>query len=304
MKILITGGAGFIGGNLTRRLVREGHEVTVVSTGSESNLQGVKKTIYMGLDGIAWDQVWDKEVVFHQMANNDTLCDDKEEMFRANVYGPMTLFHQCLAGGCKKFIYASSTAVYGNSAAPYVEDFTPVSPTSVYGESKAKFDEFAMNFAKEHNVQVIGLRYCNVYGPGEERKGRRMSMIGQLLNKMIQNKEPELFRYGEQKRDWIYVDDVVEANILAMENNNFKGEIYNLGTGRSYTFNHLITTINDILEKELPPKYIDCNIDYKKYQNHTECDINKIKRELGFDPKFSLKSGIREYYANIINSKT
>lgn len=304
MKILITGGAGFIGGNLAKRFVREGHEVTIVSTGSENNLQGVKKTIYMGLDGIAWDQVWDKEVLFHQMANNDTLCNDKDEMFRANVYGPMTLFHQCLYGGCKKFIYASSTAVYGKSAAPYIENFTPVNPINVYGESKAKFDEFAMNFAKEHNVQVIGLRYCNVYGPGEGKKGRRMSMIGQFLNKMMKGEEPELFRYGEQKRDWIYVDDVVEANILAMQNNNFKGEIYNLGTGKSYTFNHLITTINDVLEKELPPKYIDCNIDYEKYQNHTECDISKIKRELGFNPKFSLKSGIREYYANIISPKT
>lgn len=300
MKILVTGGCGFVGRNLTKKLIQEGHQVTVTATGSEPKIDGVFKTIYMGLDGIAWDQVWGQDVVFHQMANNDTLCVDRDEMFRANVYGPMTLFFQCLNGGCKKFIYASSTAVYGDSKAPYVEEFTPINPLNFYGESKATFDEFAMQFAVDNDVEVIGLRYCNIYGPGEEQKGKRMSMVGQFLRDMLKNKRPKVFRNGEQKRDWLFVSDAVEGNILAMKSNlkEKKGQIYNLGTGRSYSFNFLIKTINEILGKKLEPDYIDCDFE-TVYQNHTECDIGKIKRELGFNPKFSLKSGIENYYQEI-----
>jgi ADP-L-glycero-D-manno-heptose 6-epimerase len=300
LKILVTGGGGFVGRSLTKRLIEHGHQITITATGSEPVIPGVFKTVYMGLDGIAWDQVWNKDVLFHQMANNDTLCKDKDEMFRANVYGPMTLFYQCLNGGCKKFIYASSTAVYGDSPAPYVEDYTPVNPLNYYGESKAKFDEFAMDFAKENNVEVIGLRYCNIYGPGEEQKGKRMSMVGQLLRTMLDNKKPKIFNDGEQQRDWLYVNDVVDGNILAMKSSSQdkKGKIYNIGTGESHSFNCVIDTINKVIGKKIKPEYVHC--DFKEtYQSRTACDISKIKRELGFIPKFSLESGITKYYQEI-----
>jgi ADP-L-glycero-D-manno-heptose 6-epimerase len=299
-KILVTGGGGFIGRNLTKKLIEQGHQVAITATGEDLFIPGVCKTIYMGLDGIAWDQTWNKDVVFHQMANNDTLCKDKDEMFRANLYGPMTLFKQCFYGGCKKFIYASSTAVYGDSQVPYIEDFTPIKPLNYYAESKAKFDEFAMEFSKENNVDVIGLRYCNIYGPGEEQKGKRMSMIRQILNVMLESKRPKIFRDGEQKRDWLYVDDVVDANILAMNSSlkEKKGRIYNVGSGRAFSFNQIIETINRIMGKKIKPEYIDC--DFKeKYQSYTECDIQKIKTELNFVPKFSLESGVENYYKKI-----
>lgn len=300
LKILVTGGGGFVGRNLTKKLVEQGHQVTITATGTEPVIPGVSKIVYMGLDGIAWDQTWNKDVLFHQMANNDTLCKDKDEMFRANVYGPMNLFYQCLNGGCKKFIYASSTAVYGGSPAPYIEDFTPINPLNFYGESKARFDEFAMEFAKENNVEVVGLRYCNVYGPGEEHKGKRMSMVGQLLRAMLENGKPKLFNNGEQRRDWLYVEDVVGGNILTMQSNfkEKKGRIYNIGTGEARSFNNLIEIINKVIGKKIEPDYIDCCFK-ETYQDHTECDISKIKRELGFYPKFSLESGITKYYQSI-----
>lgn len=300
LKILVTGGGGFVGRNIVKKLVKYGHQVSITSTGAEPKIDGIFKTIYMGLGGIAWDQVWGKDVVFHQMANNDTLCDDKDEMFRANLYGPITLFNQCLYGGCRKFIYASSTAVYGDSPAPYVEDFTPINPLNFYGESKARFDEFAMSFAKENNVQVIGLRYCNIYGPGESHKGKRMSMIGQILRQILKGQSPKIFRDGEQKRDWLYVSDVVEGNILAMNSNTpNQGTIYNLGSGVASTFNKIVQIINEVTKSKVQPDYIDCNFE-STYQYHTQCDIEKIKRELGFYPQFSLQSGIEDYYKNFI----
>ncbi len=298
MKILVTGGSGFVGRNLSQRLIKEGHEVTITSTGSEAVIQGAAKVLYMGLTGIDWDKVRNQDVVIHLMANNDTLCRDSEEMFRANVYGPVDLFNFALKNGCKKFIYASSTAVYGSEQAPYDEGKTPVNPINIYGKSKAVFDEFATSFGKENSISVIGLRYCNIYGPGEEQKGRRMSVIGQIIRTMLKGQRPVLFKDGEQKRDWIYVDDVVDANILSIEK-DISG-IFNIGSGESHSFNEIIEAVNRVMGSNIKPEYIDCPFP-DNYQSYTQCNIIKAKRELGFDPKFSFISGIETYYKDLIS---
>jgi ADP-L-glycero-D-manno-heptose 6-epimerase len=302
-KVLVTGGGGFIGRNLTERLVKDGHETTITSTGSEPT-GNVQKVLYHSLAGIDWKSVRGMDVVFHQMANNDTRCLDREEMYRTNVRAARKLFEVALDGGCKKFVYASSTAVYGNAPAPYTED-TPIQPLNPYAESKAAFDDFAMDFAKENNVSVIGLRYCNVYGPGESHKGKRMSMIGQILRKMLSNEEIVLFKDGTQKRDWAYIKDVVDANILASESN--RTGIYNIGAGGSWSFNEVFeeawtamkirTAYGGIENAPKVPhiKYIDCPFP-ESYQSHTECCIEKASRELGYSPKYDIKTGIREYF--------
>lgn len=299
MKVLVTGGSGFVGRNLVKKLIEENHEVTITTSGSEPDIEGVSKTLYMGLEGIDFNYLKDQEVVFHLMANNDTLCNDVEEMYRANLIGPKNIFYNLLKNGCKKFIYASSTAVYGAEPAPYVEDVTAVNPLNIYGHSKSDFDNFAMSFAEEHEAQVIGLRYCNIYGPGENNKGRRMSTIGQLIRQMIKNKNPKLFKFGEQKRDWVYIKDVVNANILSMESD--RTGIFNIGSGESHSFNEVVQEINKVLNKNLNIEYIDCNFK-EAYQDHTQCDISKAKKELGFYPKFFLRSGIKEYCQDLINS--
>lgn len=298
MRVLVTGGSGFIGQHLTKRLIKDGHEVLITSTGAEPKVEGVHKVLYMGLTGIDWKEINKLDVVFHQMANNDTRCSDEREMFLANVYGPSQLFDKAAAGGCKRFVYASSTAVYGESPAPYVEDKTEVRPLNVYGHSKAKFDTFAMKFARDYDVTVTGLRYCNVYGPGEEHKGKRMSMIGQIINSMLNNETVKLFTDGEQKRDWIHVSDVVEANLLAMNREKGRaGEIYNIGSGKAETFNTIIEIIR-IFRRSYPMnsavEYIDCPF-ADEYQNFTECNIDKARRDLGFEPKYDLALGISNY---------
>lgn len=294
MKIFITGGGGFVGRNLTKQLLQQNHEITITSTGSDFVNPAVSKVAYCGLTGIDFNLLRNQEVLIHLMANNDTLCKDKEEMFRTNVYGPIELFRKAASFGCKKIIYASSTAVYGSENPPYKEEETPINPLNAYGESKALFDDFAMKFAKENNITIIGLRYCNIYGPGEEQKNKRMSFIGQILHKTLQKKQINLFKFGEQKRDWIYIEDVIEANLLALQN-SIASNIFNVGSGCSHAFNEIICNINNLFDLNIVPKYIDC--DFKnQYQSYTECDISKIKRELGFVPKFSLKSGIKKYY--------
>lgn len=298
LKVLVTGGGGFVGRNLTERLVADGHEITIVATGSEPT-NNVHKVLYPSLEGIDWSHVSGKDVVFHQMANNNTRCFDREEMWRANVSGPMRLFEEALRGGCKKFVYASSTAVYGNAPAPYTED-TPIQPLLPYAESKAIFDKFAMSFAEENKVSVVGLRYCNVYGPGEDHKGKMMSMIGQMMRKMMAGQDVTLFTDGTQKRDWVYVRDVVKANILAMESG--RTGIYNIGSGNSWSFNDVFDTIwkaVKIYSADSKPrmphlKYVDCPFP-ESYQSHTECCIKKATEELGYVPDYDLTKGIKAY---------
>ena len=299
MKILVTGGSGFVGRNLTENLVKNGHEVIITSTGNEPTISGVKKVLYMGLNGIDQNYLSSLDAVIHLMANNDTLCTDREEMFRLNVDGPKDLFNKAFEKGCRRFIYASSTAVYGNEPAPYIEDKTPINPLNVYGESKAAFDEFAMGFAKKNSVMVYGFRYCNIFGPGEDQKGRRMSLIGQILRQVKNNQKVKLFEFGEQKRDWVYVKDVVQANLRALDRfEPGKGLVLNIGSGKSYSFNELIKIVSEVTWKRINPEYIPCTFK-DSYQNHTECDINKAKKELGYHPEFSLRSGIEEYYKSL-----
>ena len=302
LKVLVTGGGGFVGRNLTERLVKDGHEVTITATGSEP-AENVHKVLYRSLEGIDWRYLAMQkfDVVFHQMANNDTRCLDTREMWRANVSGPQRLFETALEGGCGKFIYASSTAVYGNAPAPYTED-TPIDPLIPYAESIAEFDEFATNLAKENSVSVIGLRYCNVYGPGESQKGKRMSMVGQIIRKILKDEKVVLFKDGTQKRDWVYVKDVVEANILAMQSN--KTGIYNIGGGGSWSFQEVVdittNTMMHLFNYDPAPEveYIDCPFS-DSYQSHTECSIAKATQELGYLPKYDLNSGIEEYISAV-----
>lgn len=299
MRILVTGGSGFVGRNLVRSLISLGHDVTITSMGAEPDLPGVSKTLYLGLTGIDERYLKNQDAVIHLMANNDTLCQDQSEVFRANVYGPRRLFSELYKGGCRQFIYASSTAVYGSSPAPYIESTTPIEPLNVYAQSKAIFDEFAMAFGQEHGVKTIGLRYCNIYGPGEEDKGRRMSMIGQIIRTAMKREMIELFEYGEQLRDWVYINDVVDANLLALDSSNTSSEIYNIGSGKASTFNDIIYEVGLALKTRIGLKYIPCPFS-SSYQNHTECDISKAKRELGYEPKFSLKFGIESYCKNLV----
>jgi ADP-L-glycero-D-manno-heptose 6-epimerase len=294
MKILVTGGTGFIGSNITNKLVDMGHEVTVIGCKTEQKTRAARY-LELHFDGVDWESVGDQDVLFHEAANNDTLDLNEDEMLRANVYTPLRMFYRLALLGCRQFVYASSTAIYGDSPAPYIEGVTPPSPLNPYGRSKYLFEKLIMEMPKKMNVNVVGLRYCNVYGPGEEHKGHRASMIYQLAQSMIEGNRPKLFKHGEQKRDWINVEDVVSANLLAMD---YQGcGVFNCGSGQATSFNDLVKIINKgiaDLHPHLYPVWIG-NPYKKRYQEYTECDMTKAKEELGFVPKIDIETGIENY---------
>ena len=293
MKILITGGTGFVGSNIALKLMELGHEVLITGSDAEQKLPGFKgKYLQPDLIGIDWDAVGNVDAVIHEAAINDTTSLDEREMMRANVDASLALFEYAEAHGCKKIVYASSTAVYGATPAPYVED-KGLEPLNPYGLSKKVLDEKAMAFAAAHpEITVVGLRYCNVYGPRESHKGARASMIYQLAKQMAKG-NPRIFKHGEQKRDYIYVKDVVEANLLALEAK--ESSVVNCGAGEATSFNEIVTILNKTMGLDRTPEYIE-NPYAARYQNFTQCDMSKAKEKISFVPKYNVQKGITDYY--------
>ena len=300
MRILITGGAGFIGSNIAKALEKNypNSKILVLddfSSGHFKNLIGFKGEVLSGdiRDGGLWEYLMNKfqfDVVFHQAAITDTTVKDQKLMIETNTNSFRNLL-ECALKWKAKVIYASSAGVYGNSKPPMMEDEGLV-PENIYGFSKLAMDYIAYNFIQEHpKLKVVGFRYFNVYGQGEQYKGKTASMIYQLYKQMKAGKRPRLFKWGEQKRDFVYIEDVVRANLLALEKD--VSGVFNVGSGKARSFNDIVGILNELLGTSLEPDYFDCPYDF--YQKHTEAELTKIKKFLGYEPLYSLEDGIKAY---------
>lgn len=294
MKALVTGGTGFIGSNIAIELMNQGYDVIITGNDTEQKIPNFKgKLLQPSFIGIDWDAIGKIDVLFHEAAINDTQFMDKSEMFRANVKSSKKLFEYVIKHGCKHIVFATSTATYGNQPAPYIEGKTKQKPLNPYSESKIKMEKIAMKLAKKHpDVKIVGLRYCNVYGPRENHKGKRSTMIYQLAQQMLQG-NPKIFTDGEQKRDYIYVKDVVKANLLASKSE--KSCIVNCGSGKATTFNDIIKELNKVMGTNRQPEFID-NPYGINYQSYTECDMTLAKELIGFIPDYTFEKGLDDYY--------
>lgn len=295
IRCLVTGGTGFVGYNLTKHLQKEGYDVIITGRLGE-NYEDVRD-IVVGYDlfELDWEKIGNVDILFHEAAIVDTTVMNRAEMLHVNVEASKLLFEQAVKHGCKHIIFASSTASYGNEPAPYKEGVTKQNPLNPYGESKKLLDEFASEFARKHpEIVIVGLRYCNVYGPFDGHKGKMRCYLSQIADQM-RNGNPKLFKDGEQKRDYIYIKDVVRANILASESK--ESCIVNCGSGKAVSFNHLVFVLNKVLNLKRTPEYID-NPYKETYQSYTECDMSLAKEKIGFVPKYSTEDGIREMYEN------
>jgi ADP-L-glycero-D-manno-heptose 6-epimerase len=190
-------------------------------------------------------------------------------------------------------VWASSAAVYGNTPPPMVESGQP-HPLNVYGYSKMVMEHVARRWHKETGLPCVGLRYFNVYGPGEGHKGKFASMIHQLAKQMKAGHRPRIFRDGSQKRDFVWIDDVIQANLKAAEFS--AGEVFNVGSGISESFNAVISALNVVMHTNYEPEYIDNP--YHFFQKHTEADLAKSIAMLGYSPRWGLLEGVREYYGS------
>jgi len=293
MKCLVTGGTGFVGSNLTIELQKQGNEVIITGHESEQIMPEFKgKCLYPGFLGIDWEAIGNIDVLFHQAAINGTRVNDEKEIMRANLESSIQLFNYVISHGCRKIVYASSTAIYGNNPAPYHES-DPSDPQTPYAKSKKLLDDFSLELAAEHSdLTIVGLRYCNIFGPRENHKGTRATMVYQFAQQM-QKGSPKLFKFGDQRRDYIYVKDVVKANILASKAQ--ESCIVNCGSGKATSFNEIVKQLNVVLGLNRKPEYIE-NPFEGAYQNYTECDMSLAKEKIGFIPDFSFEKGLVDYY--------
>ncbi|KPK40929.1 MAG: hypothetical protein AMJ78_06615, partial [Omnitrophica WOR_2 bacterium SM23_29] len=246
-----------------------------LSCGIKDNLNGLKGDfIQADIRDFDYSKVTNKvDAIFHQAAITDTTVNDSSIMDSVNVGAFKKLLTFAKKVGCKKIVYASSAAVYGKGKVPMKEDQVP-SPTNIYGESKVRMEALVKGFLKENpDYCVVGLRYFNVYGPREIHKKKAASMVYQLYAQIISDKNPRIFKWGEQFRDFIYVKDVVEANLKALGYG--KSGIFNVGTGKPNTFNRLIEILNGMLGKNLQPEYFDNP--YGFYQDETQAGRINVK---------------------------
>ncbi len=305
-RFLITGGAGFIGSRIALKLQELYPKSYILlvdnfSSGYFKTLYGFKGEV---LEGDAKDkELWDYlkknyssfEAVFHKAAITDTTIQDQAFMMDVNTNAMKYIIGACVKWDAK-LIYASSAGVYGNTPAPMKEN-EGLLPENIYGFSKLMADNMVKKALEEYMpFKAVGFRYFNVYGHGEQYKGKTASMIYQLAMQIKSGNRPRLFKYGEQKRDFVYIEDVIDANMRALERYDVSG-IYNVGYGKARTFNDIVSILNKLMNVNYEIEYFDCP--YKFYQNHTEADISKITKELGYKPNFDLESGIEHYLKSL-----
>lgn len=306
-RILITGGAGFIGSNLAAYFQENHPKASVVifdcfrnngnaiekTLGHYKNILWFKGEVITGNTNYAKDiqRLADDhfDLIFHHATLSDTTCNDQELMLRANTNAFKDILEIAKMHGAK-LVYASSAGIYGKTPAPNIVGKNEI-PETVYGFSKLMMDNIAKKYTEDNpDMHVAGLRYFNVYGRREFYKGEMASMILQLGLQALKNKKVRLFRSGEQKRDFVYIEDVIQANIKALFSR--QRSVFNVGSGMARSFNDII----EILQKEFgnfDVEYIDNP--YTFYQEHTEADISCTQRYLGYQPAYSLEKGIKCY---------
>ena len=308
--IVVTGAAGFIGSNLIRGLNATGRtDVIAVDDLSDGtkfhNLVDCDFLDYLDKDEFRSSmshRLTGVELVFHQGACSDTREWDGRFMLENNYAWSRSLLEACIENDVA-FIYASSAAVYGGNRS-FIEKPQFEQPVNVYGYSKLLFDRYARRMMQGTASQIAGLRYFNVYGPGERHKGAMASVIFQLHRQLLESGTVKLFKGsggyadGEQRRDFVHIDDVVDVNLWFMNNNRARG-IFNVGTGRSRSFNDIARQLIDRHARGRV-QYVDFPEDLPAaYQSFTEADISAL-REAGYRKPFTgLELGIRKYLDRI-----
>ena len=301
MRALVTGGAGFIGSNVAKRLARDGHDVTAADSflsAAWNNLvdfDGDVLTLADHDDVESMKRLGRFDAIFHQasitgvIAADGSATGDAHRMLRNNVETFRALLDWAVETKAR-VVWASSCSIYGRGAVPMKES-QPPDPLNTYAFSKLCMERLAKRYEKKLSHPIVGLRYSNVYGPGEDHKGRLASMIHQLARQMRAGKRPRIFTAGQQKRDFVYIDDVVEANLAAARAK--ESGAFNAGAGRSWSFNEVVAELNRALKTDLQPDYFDNP--YGFTQDWTETDQTLARENLGYDPTYDLRAGIAAY---------
>jgi nucleoside-diphosphate-sugar epimerase len=296
---LVTGGAGFIGGHLVEGLLAAGWSVRVIddlSTGSEQNLARVMDRIEFTRgdirDADELERVMDGvEVVFHHAAMASVPRSIAMPMLSnsINVDGTLLVLETARQAGVRRVVYAASSAVYGNSEVMPKSETLPPTPLSPYGLQKYIGEVYCRLYSELHGLETVSLRYFNVFGPRQDPNSDYAAVIPCFVTAMLAGKSPVIYGDGEQTRDFIYVENVVQANLLAADAERASGRVINIAAGRRTSLNDLWQNIREIVGADVEPRYADPR---EGDVRDSLADLTLASDLLGYEPGVGLDAGL------------
>lgn len=312
MRFLVTGGAGFIGSHIVERLLKDGHFVRVLdnfSSGKEENLfftHEIKTKNYELIRGdirnydICLEACDGIDYVLHQAALRSVpkSLTMPHEYNEVNIDGTVNMLEAARENKVKRFVYASSSSVYGEAETFPQKESDPSLLISPYALTKLTGEYYARIFSKNYGLETVGLRYFNVFGPRQSLDDEYAVVIPKFISCMLDNENPPIHGDGKQSRDFTYIDNVVEANILAATTSDIKCEVFNVAAGNDHSIIDLVDILNKIMGKDIPPKFTPIR---PGDVLRTLADTTKIKRFLGYEAKVSFEEGLKkttEWFAN------
>lgn len=294
MKILVTGGAGFIGSHTVDLLIAKGHEVVIVDNLSNGKVENVNKNAKFYKADIKSQELMEifekekPEAVIHLAAhiNLRKSMENPDHDMKENVFGTLNVLECCKKAGVKKIIYSSTAAVYGEPSYLPVDEKHPVNPTSPYGLSKSIAENYLKLYSRLYGINYVIHRYANVYGPRQDPLGEA-GVISIFTDKLLSDHDAEIFGSGKQTRDYVFVEDVARANALALEAEN---GTYNIGTGKPTSVNELF----DIIKKRANSSSSAVHKEPKNEVMHLHFSTVLAKEKMKWSPETSLENGIEK----------
>jgi len=307
-RVLVTGGAGFIGSNLTEALLERGHLVRVLdnfSTGKRENLIFDRTyPLFEVIDGDVRDlpacqkAMKGIDYVFHQAAipSVQRSIENPVASHSVNVDGTLNVLVAARDEGVKRWVYASSSSVYGDTPSLPKNEEMPSHPLSPYALQKFVGEGYGQLFYRLYGLETVSLRYFNIFGPKQDPSSVYSGVISRFIDALLEGDPPVVFGDGEQSRDFTYVDNVVQANLLAMSREHSHGEVINVACGRRISLNQLLDILQKILRSRTLPVYQDAR---RGDVRHSLADIQKGKHLLGYEPVVGIETGLKhtvEYF--------
>lgn len=304
-KYLITGGAGFIGSNLVKKILEQGDYARVLdnlATGRKENIQEfLANQNFEFIEGDITNletckkAVLGMDFVLHQAAvpSVQRSVEDPLTSNNANITGTLNMLVASRDEKIKKFVYAASSSVYGdNPELPKREDFPP-RPISPYALTKYTGERYAQIFWQIYGLPTICLRYFNVFGPKQNPNSQYSAVIPKFIKNFLNDEKPVIFGNGEQSRDFTFVENVVEANLVAVNSQNGNGQVFNAACGGETSLNELVKMLNEITGKNIQTEYKEARVGDVV---HSRADVTKVKEVLGYEAKIQFKEGLEKTF--------
>ena len=307
MRVLVTGGGGFIGSHLVERLLALGHEVRVLdsfATGRRENIAHLAEVDLIEGDIQSYERTHaatrECDAVLHQAALPSVPRSVQDPLMTnvANVTGSLNLLLAARDNGVRRVVYASSSSVYGPTEVLPKEESQRPAPISPYAVSKLAGEGYCHAFSSIYGLECIALRYFNVFGPLQDPNSQYSAVIPRFIAAGLEGRRPTIFGDGEQSRDFTYVDNVVDANLLALESDNGVGEVFNIACGERVTLNQMVAHLSEALGTPIdaehrPPRTGDVR--------HSHADIGRARSTLGYEPSVLFAEGLRRTIEDTVN---